>query len=443
MFQKTTINIVLAILCLDFSSIAQDKIANITALKIGDKVPDITINNIINYKDANGKPAKSIKISDFKGKLLILDFWATWCGPCITMIPKIDSLQKQFAQKVQFFPVAYQSESVIQTFLSKYQRQQHITYELPNVTEDQVLGKLFPHKDLPHFVWINSNGIVKSITEYDIVDKEHIEQLLKTDSISVRQKHDVFVPFQKDKPLLINGNGGNGDNIMFHSLITPYRDGLPWSVNFDYLEPGKPRRVTALNQSIANLFATAFGGDTYWFGSNKRIFLSKDSSNLTSNLHGQAVKNWMGNGHGFSYELIVPPSMAKDLFLNMQSDLLRFFSQYDVSIQKIPTRCLALVRTSSIDKIQSKGGPTITDFDKQGCQIKNNYLIQLTGRLDIQYLQNRSPIVDATGYNSPVDINIDANLSNLDQLNAELKKYDLALKESVQPIEMLVFKDRE
>lgn len=44
-------------------------------------------------KDINGK---SVKLSDFKGKILILDFWATWCGPCKTEIPAFVELQKKF-----------------------------------------------------------------------------------------------------------------------------------------------------------------------------------------------------------------------------------------------------------------------------------------------------------------------------------------------------------
>jgi thiol-disulfide isomerase/thioredoxin len=36
----------------------------------------------------------------FNGKLMILDFWATWCGACISKFPKLDSLQKKYADKL-------------------------------------------------------------------------------------------------------------------------------------------------------------------------------------------------------------------------------------------------------------------------------------------------------------------------------------------------------
>ena len=42
---------------------------------------------------------KSVRLSDFKGKVVVLNFWATWCSPCREEIPDLVSLQKEYAAR--------------------------------------------------------------------------------------------------------------------------------------------------------------------------------------------------------------------------------------------------------------------------------------------------------------------------------------------------------
>jgi len=46
--------------------------------------------------DIDGKP---VKLSDYKGKVIILDFWATWCPPCRKEIPHFNALSKKYGEK--------------------------------------------------------------------------------------------------------------------------------------------------------------------------------------------------------------------------------------------------------------------------------------------------------------------------------------------------------
>lgn len=122
-------------------------VADYKPLQVGDTVPDVR-----NYK------SKSASLSDFKDKLLILDFWATWCSPCVYMIPRMDSLQKQFEGKVQFLAVTAESEKTVAAFRAKYEKRKGKRIAHPEVVSDTVLRTLFNHTALPHYVWIDPRG---------------------------------------------------------------------------------------------------------------------------------------------------------------------------------------------------------------------------------------------------------------------------------------------
>lgn len=432
--QKFCIKLSLVFFCLSFMmNVKAQNNSFSQSIEIGETVPDITIENIHNYKTTNAK------LSDFKGKLLILDFWATWCSPCLAMIPKLDSLQKAFEGKVSFLNVTYQSEKEVIPFLKKFQKQRNTNYNLPEVMGDKVLHSLFPHVTLPHFVWINKSGKVIAITGFKEVNRQTISDALDGETLNLLEKKETRVAYVKTEPLLINGNGGNGSSLLYHSMIASYTEGLSGGYDVFKADSVSGGKIVIRNVALTWFYKVAFREDGY-FGENRMVLDVKDSSALVP--PATNYTEWIKK-NGYCYEIMLPSILSSQIYKIMKEDLRRFFSAYDAVVEKRNIKCLALVRTSSVDKLKSQKGATQTSFNAIGCKINNAFLSLFIGQLNAIYLQKSTmPLIDETGYTGRIDMEINAPLSDVVALNIELAKYDLKFIEVEKEIKMLVIKDR-
>lgn len=91
--------------------------------------------------DLGGRP---VSLSDLKDNVIVLDFWATWCGPCIAEVPVFNRLHEKYAGRgMKMVGVAIRSGSAqeIRSFVDKYQMKYPILIGDEEVVEQyQVIG---------------------------------------------------------------------------------------------------------------------------------------------------------------------------------------------------------------------------------------------------------------------------------------------------------------
>ncbi|WP_367866688.1 TlpA family protein disulfide reductase [Pedobacter sp. WC2423] len=428
---KKTISIIaMATLCLFLSVQAQIQVTKPTykPVKIGDRIPDVTLTNIYNYKTTK------TNLSDFKAKLIILDFWATWCTSCLVNFPKIEKLQKNYGGEVQFIKVAYQPKEEVLPFLEKFYKGKPSV--IPVVTNDIILDQLFPHIYLPHYVWLDQAGNVVATTTSDQITIENIDRFLSSDSIGdMRLKVDL----DDAEPLFINNELLKNNELKHYSVfLKGLYDGLGSGVNEQFNKAGKLTGLNITNMALLSMYEQVASGlfkqrgKTY--SKTRSLILVKDPALI-------AHKSGAGPNGFYTYAGNAP-ELKDTLVYQHVFDELNRYSDYRGSIEKIKVKCLVLRRTSKVDKMKTKGGtPKSQRFTDPDAKLINYPLTILLLRISELPFINM-PLIDETGYKEPVDIQV-LKRDDLTALRQSLKAYDLELIAGIRELDMFVLRDKD
>ncbi|MDO5410924.1 MAG: TlpA disulfide reductase family protein [Lachnospiraceae bacterium] len=123
------------------------------AAKQGAQAPDIDLTYI------DGTTAK---LSDYRGKVVLLNLWATWCKPCVGELPAFTRLQEEFGEKLQI--VALNCGDSEQT-VKEFAKENGYTFAMALDEKLEVMMGAYQTSGIPYTVIIDENGIIRTISE--------------------------------------------------------------------------------------------------------------------------------------------------------------------------------------------------------------------------------------------------------------------------------------
>ncbi|MEY5026019.1 MAG: hypothetical protein RLZZ244_1547 [Verrucomicrobiota bacterium] len=110
---------------------------------LGEKAPELVVQRWVS------------KVPDCKGKFVLIDFWATWCGPCRKAIPELNALHQKFGDKLVVIGLSNEGTETVQSFADP-----KIEY-FSAIDSQAVTKKALEVRGIPHVILIDPDGIVR------------------------------------------------------------------------------------------------------------------------------------------------------------------------------------------------------------------------------------------------------------------------------------------
>lgn len=311
-----------------FQSFAQER-----ALTVGDQVNFREADQILDHT------GKIIKLEELNGKYIILDFWSTWCVPCVASFPTLDSLQGRFEGKLSIYPITREDQVHIGSFWESNVITKELT--ITSIVSDSFFHTLFPHHGVPHVVWIDNNRTVKAITTSQYINEENVEKFLKGDDLGFPIK-DHLNSFEPPERLVEQLSFD--DNQSFSISITNAINAAQPSINVFLDTVSMMERHLFINQPILNLYRNVLDkmGYSDLMYPSRLILLTSDSSRFIYNKNDEYFETWLAE-NTLCMELNVPKHILEKYAYSSIIPLLNTFCELDAGIKKMTVDCFEII----------------------------------------------------------------------------------------------------
>lgn len=442
---------------------AAERQTEIKPLQVGDTIPEEVWNmslQIVNHP--HGKD--TITLNDYRDKkLIILDFWATWCGACIASFPRMHDLEVEMADRVKVLAITTQSDSVVRNFLDKGNslHLEKLKANFYSAVNGKYLRQLFKSTSIPHVAVIDQRGVVRARTTPSVLSASNLLDMAQN-------------PFSAPIPMaieeitgpLLMPTFGERDRPMYYSGLYPFSYTLPYiqHTNVDSLKDITQFFYT--NAPVIQLFSAALKyAPDYVNGlatiPSRRIFEVSLPERFDDRPSDENLANW------YAYESVNPLGTADEVIRIRMLDDLQFYLGLDAVYEERDVKCLVLrianLAEVPVNKETGSASQLVIDGRTRGDgtpdgrfeqdvtqkQMPANsyvynfkperlaYTLNRTMRLGIPY------IIDETGLDDPVNLVLPDNLSNIEDLQRTFLEQGLRLDYENRKLTMFVLKEKD
>jgi uncharacterized protein (TIGR03435 family) len=374
-------------------------------LRPGDPFPAMIIRNIVNA------PVKQLDVQTQNTKFLILNFWGTWCSPCL---PEMDSLEKLQVKNNEDIQVIGISDEPVER-LEKYLQRKPSTLWLASDTSGN-LYRQFALNYVGQAAIIDRRNRIIAVVRTDSINQQLIDKLTRGDSIRSSAEVGNQADIESD-PFAVDSTLG------FQVTFSSYRPGLP-GMSKSYLKTAfEGRRLTYINTCLADIFKSAYGV------SYKQVVYE---------IPEKSVCNWDDKSKStlYCFDILVKPTQKDSLKIIMLQALDRL-SPVKARLEKreIPVYLLRRLSGATGWPVSLPAENTYSfsgrGFDGKGIPIKPF----------VDYVANelQLPVVDETGLTGKYDIVAELSLRTEADMLAALKKLGLTVEKTSRKMDVVVF----
>lgn len=393
-------------------------------LQAGNKLPDWKFKTLMN----NSSP--TFRLSEYKGKVMILVFWNTGCTSNYNILPELADLQRKFKNSLKIILISEDETDKVKAFFTK--RKSLAELGLPMVVRDVRFSEMFPHSAIPHVIFIGKDGKVKASNDPSYVTLENLQLLVLGKNINVPVPM-VTRTIDLNDPLATS-SFINNTNLLFSSILTAPFPGVQGEMGFKKLDKAR-RKVYAFNGTISNLYSFAYVDRMNIKSSDfpGRLILNEKNKALEKETIGQ----FLHESQKYCYELILPEKTVinnRGLLTYMQKDLDRYFN-LSSRIEKRKTKCYVLRKVNATFNLNNP--EVYTQNWVNNIEFNNEKMISIAAVL--QELQVLSyPLIIEDPSQDSFTLILKKHYASIESLQSDLQKGGLNITIEERELDFLV-----